>query len=313
MLITPLRLPLRSVAFIRTAFLLLTLPFQSMAQTAPAKQDWLQLFNGKDLTGWDAKIAGYPLNENVGNTFRVENGMLRIAYDQYSRFDKKYGHLYYNKPFSHYILRFEYRFTGDQVPGGDTWNIRNSGVMIHSQSAQSMGLKQDFPISLEVQLLGGLAKVGETKHTRHTANLCTPGTQVFMDGKLNTAHCIDSKSKTYNGDQWVSVEVVVLGDSLIRHLIDGEIVLAYQNAQIGGGYVNKQYDFAQAGVPNPQEWAARDGTPLAAGYIALQSESHPIDFRNIELLNLKGCTDPKAANYKSHYTVSDKSQCIYRR
>ena len=288
-------------------FFLLTLPFQSLAQTAPAKQDWLPLFNGKDLTGWDVKIAGYALNENVGNTFRVENGMLRIAYDQYDRFDKRYGHLYYNKPFSHYILKFEYRFTGDQVPGGDAWNVRNSGVMIHSQSAQSMGLKQDFPISLEVQVLGGLDK-GE----RHTANLCTPGTQVFMDGKLNTAHCIDSKSKTYNGDQWVTVEVIVLGDS-IRHVIDGETVLAYQNAQIGGGYVSKLYSFKQANVPNPEEWAAKDGTPLTTGYIALQSESHPIDFRNIELLNLKGCMDPKATNYKSYYSVSDKSQCIYKR
>ncbi len=278
----------------------------SFAQTKPTKQDWLQLFNGKDLTGWDAKIAGYPLNENIGNTFRVEDGMLRIAYDQYGRFDKKYGHLYYNKPFSHYILKFEYRFTGDQVPGGDAWNVRNSGVMIHSQSAQSMGLKQDFPISLEVQVLGGL-----DKGQRHTANLCTPGTQVFIDGKLNTAHCIDSKSKTYHGDQWVAVEVVVLGDS-IRHLIGGETVLAYNHAQVGGGYVSKQYDFAQAGVPNPAEWAAKDGTPLTAGYIALQSESHPIDFRNIELLNLKGCMDPKATNYKPHYTVSDKSQCVYK-
>ena len=309
----PRRWPFLPTALIQIALLFLTLPFQSLAQTKTAKQDWLQLFNGKDLTGWDVKIAGYPLNENVGNTFRVEDGMLRIAYDQYDRFDKKYGHLYYNKPFSHYILKFEYRFTGDQVPGGDTWNIRNSGVMIHSQSAQSIGLKQDFPISLEVQVLGGLAKVGETKHTRHTANLCTPGTQVFMDEKLNTAHCIDSKSKTYNGDQWVAVEVVVLGDSLIQHLIDGETVLAYNHAQVGGGYVSKQYDFAQAGVPDPQAWAAKDGTPLTSGYIALQSESHPIDFRHIELLNLKGCMDPKATNYKTHYTVSDKSQCVYKR
>ena len=293
-------------SFVWAVLFSLTLPLVSRAQTTPAKQDWLQLFNGKDLTGWDVKIAGYPLNDNVGNTFRVENGMLRIAYDQYSRRDQKYGHLYYKQPFSHYILKFEYRFTGNQVPGGDAWNVRNSGVMIPSQSAQSVGLKQDFPISLEVQVLGGL-----DKGDRHTANLCTPGTQVFMDGKLNTAHCIDSKSKTYNGDQWVAVEVVVLGDS-IRHLIDGETVLAYQKAQIGGGYVSKQYDFVQANVPNPQAWAAKDGTPLTTGYIALQSESHPIDFRNIELLNLKGCMDPKATNYKSRYTVSDKSQCVYK-
>lgn len=300
------------VAALRVVFLLAT-SFGTFAQTAPVKQDWLQLFNGKDLTGWDVKIAGYPLNENVGNTFRVEDGMLRIAYDQYNRFDKRYGHLYYKEPFSHYVLRFEYRFTGNQVPGGDAWNVRNSGVMIHSQSAQSMGLKQDFPISLEVQVLGGLGKGRHAGPPRHTANLCTPGTQVFMDGKLNTAHCIDSKSRTYHGDQWVAVEVVVLGDSLIRHVIGGETVLTYQNAQIGGGYVSQQYDFVRANVPNPQQWAAKAETPLSTGYIALQSESHPIDFRHIELLNLKGCMDLRATNYKAQYTVPDRSQCVYSR
>jgi hypothetical protein len=299
----------RSFLFVLLFGMALTIgmPSQTHAQPSPAKQDWLQLFNGKDLTGWDVKIAGYPLNDNVGNTFRVENGMLRIAYDQYEQFDKRYGHLYYKKPFSHYIMKFEYRFTGDQVPGGDTWNVRNSGVMIHSQSAQSMGLKQDFPISLEVQVLGGLGK-----GARPTANLCTPGTQVYMDGKLTTAHCIESSSNTYDGDQWVAVEVMVMGDS-IQHIINGKIVLAYQKAQVGGGYVSKDYDFVRAGVPNPQEWAAKDGTALTSGYIALQSESHPIDFRHIELLNLKGCMDPKATNYKAYYKVSDKSLCTYKR
>lgn len=282
--------------------------FSALAQTGATDNDWISLFNGKDLTGWDAKIAGYPLNDNVGKTFRAENGLLRIAYDKptYNRFDGKYGHLYYRKPFSHYILRFDYRFQGEQVPGGDDWNVRNSGVMIHSQSAQSVELKQAFPVSLEVQLLGGLGK-----GPRHTANLCTPGTQVYIDGKLNTQHCIDSDSKTYDGDQWVSVEVIVLGDS-VRHLIDGKTVLAYGKTQIGGGYVSTDYDWAKAGITNPAEWIRRANTALTEGYIALQSESHAIDFRNIKLLDLKGCTDPKAKNYKAYYKESDPKACRYK-
>lgn len=288
------------------SYLLLFFALANVVMGQP-KEDWLPLFNGKDLTGWDVKIAGYPLNDNVGNTFRAEDGMLRIAYDQYKTFDGKYGHLYYNKPFSHYILRFTYRFQGNQVPGGDSWNVRNSGVMIHSQSAQSMGLKQAFPVSLEVQTLGGLGT-----GPRATANLCTPGTQVYMDGKLNTAHCIDSESKTYDGDQWVTVEVIVLGDS-IRHVIDGKTVLAYQKAQIGGGYVSQDYDWAKGQVANPDYWIKKDGTPLTEGYIALQSESHAIDFKNVELLNLKGCMDPKALNYKKYYVESDQTKCTYKR
>ncbi|WP_128546811.1 3-keto-disaccharide hydrolase [Larkinella soli] len=285
----------------------LLLSLSALAQSDPGKEEWVQLFNGKDLKGWDIKIAGHEVNDNYKNTFRVENGMLRIAYDQYKTFDNKYGHIYYEKPFSYYILRFEYRFLGEQVPGGANWNVRNSGVMIHSQSARSLGRDQDFPISLEIQTLGGLGK-----GVRHTANLCTPGTIVEMNGKVNPAHCIDSQSKTYDGDQWVTVTAVVLGDSIIHHIIEGDTVLTYEKPKVGGGYVSRQYDFASGKVANPEEWMKKDNTPLREGFIALQSESHAIDFRKVELLNLKGCMDRKALNYKAYYKVNDRESCRYR-
>jgi hypothetical protein len=275
------------------------------AQTAA---DWQSLFNGRDLTGWDIKIAGQPLNDNFRNTFRVEDGMLRIVYDQYAQFDGKFGHLYYQTPFSHYRLRFQYRFTGTQTPGGAAWNVRNSGVMIHSQSAKSVDFRQDFPVSLEVQLLGGLGK-----GTRHTGNLCTPGTIVDVGGRNNPAHCIDSDSKTYDGDRWVTMEVVALGDSIIHHLVEGDTVLTYTRPRIGEGFVSQPYDWKSAGfeAASGEAWAKKDGSPLGSGYIALQAESHPIDFRRIELLNLKGCMDPKAKNYKVFYREPDKAACRY--
>lgn len=279
----------------------------AFTQPKPKQRDWEQLFNGKDLTGWDIKIAGHQVNDNYLNTYRVEDGMIRISYDQYKTFDKKFGHMYYNKPYSHYILRFTYRFVGEQTPGGAVWNVRNSGVMVHSQSAQSNSLNQDFPVSLEIQTLGGLRK-GD----RHTANLCTPGTQVYMNGKLNPAHCIDSESKTYDGDQWVTIEAVILGDSIIHHIIEGDTVLTYERPEVGGGFVGKDYDWKTAGIDNGDEWMKRQNTPLGSGYIALQAESHPIDFRRVELLNLKGCMDPKALNYKAYFVKSDKTQCRYK-
>lgn len=280
----------------------------TLAARAQTPADWQPLFNGRDLKGWDIKIAGQPLNDNFRNTFRVEDGMLRIAYDQYPAFDGKYGHLYYQTPFSHYRLRFQYRFTGNQTPGGAAWNVRNSGVMIHSQSAKSLDFRQDFPVSLEVQVLGGLGK-----GTRHTGNLCTPGTIVDVDGKNNPAHCIDSDSKTYDGDGWVNVEVIVWGDSIIHHLVEGDTVLTYTRPRIGGGFVSPQYDWKSAGfeAASGEAWAKKDGSPLGSGYIALQAESHPIDFRRIELVNLKGCMDPKAKNYKVFYRVGDPAACRY--
>ncbi|HEV8304578.1 MAG TPA: DUF1080 domain-containing protein [Gemmatimonadales bacterium] len=273
--------------------LLLASATSALAQAAPERRDWIQLFNGRNLEGWDVKITGHDLSDNFGNTFRVEDGLLKVRYDRYEGFDGRFGHIFYRLPFSYYIVAVEYRFVGDQVAGGPSWALRNNGIMIHSQSARSMGKDQDFPISIEVQLLGG-ADSGE----RPTANLCTPGTNVVMDGKLFTPHCINSRSKTYRGDQWVRVEALVLGDSLVRHIVNGDTVLEYSKPQIGGGTVS-HFDPA----------VKQDGRPLTEGYIALQSESHPIDFRKVEILDLVGCMDPKASNYKSYYIHSDPASC----
>ena len=240
------------------------------ASSQSGKEEWISLFNGKNIDGWDVKITGHDLNDNYKNTFRVENGILKVSYDGYAEFGNRFGHIFYKKAFSYYRLRVEYRFTGEQVKGGEGWALRNSGAMLHCQSAASMAKNQDFPISAEAQFLGG-----DGTNERHTSNLCTPGTHVVMNDKLVTDHCLESNSKTYHGDQWVTAEFLVLGDSLIQHILEGKVVMEYSKPQIGGGVVNN-YDPA----------AKTDGKILTGGYIALQSESHPIEFRKVELLDL---------------------------
>ncbi len=281
----------------------------SCKEKRPNQEIWQPLFNGKDLLDWEIKFANYDLNFNLNNTFRVEDSMIRISYDDYNTFDDSYAHIYYNKPFSYYKLRFYYRFLGDQVSGGETWNIRNSGIMLHSQSARSNDFGQFFPVSIEIQLLGGLGK-----EMRTTGNLCTPGTAVEIDGKINYRHCIKSTSATYHGDQWVKGEVIVLGGESITHIIENDTVLKYQLPQIGGGFTNPRMgdqDWLSRGVESKDYWIAKEGEVLIDGYIALQAESHPIDFKNIEILNLCGCMDPKAKNYKSYFIKSDNRLCIY--
>lgn len=276
----------------------------------PTAEEWQSLFNGKDLSGWDIKMAGFPVGENFRNTWRVQDSMIRISYDDYEQFDDAYGHMYYQQPFSHYKLRFDYRFTGEQTPGGANWNVRNSGVMVHSQSAASNEMGQHFPVSIELQLLGGLSDGKK----RTTGNLCSPGTAVVMGDTINYNHCIRSTSDTYHGDQWVHAEMIVLGDSTIIHLIEGDTVLQYDKPQIGGGFTNinqTQADWEGFGITQMEDWVKQAGTLLGEGYIALQAESHPIDFKNIELLNLVGCKDPKAKNYKSYFVKADNSQCEY--
>lgn len=267
----------------------------SFGQKKANEEVWEKLFNGKNLDGWDVKIRGRELNDNYLNTFRVEDGKMIVRYDEYTEFKQQYGHIFYKNDYAYYKIAVEYRFVGDQAPKGEGWAWRNSGIMVHGQSAASMGKDQDFPISIEVQLLGGDGKV------RTTCNLCTPGTNVVIDGKLIKTHCINSTSKTYNGDQWVRAEVLVLGDSLIRHFVNGEKVLEYNKPQMGGGNVSGNDPALMI-----------DGKLLDHGSISLQSESHPVEFRKVELLNLQGCTDPKATNYKSYYVKPDNTTCVYR-
>jgi hypothetical protein len=259
-------------------------------------EQWESMFNGKDLSNWTVKIRNHPVGVNFGNTFRVEDGKIVVRYDAYEKFDERFGHLFYNKPYGYYRIRLEYRFIGEQAKEGPGWAYRNSGIMVHGQTPQTMGLNQDFPVSIEVQLLGG-----NGKEKRTTCNLCTPGTNVEMNGKLFTPHCINSNSATYHGDQWVTAEVLVLGDSVIRHYANGIEVLSYQKPQIGGGNVSGQ----------DKEFGV-SGQLLQRGSISLQSESHPVEFRKIEILNLEGCMDPKAVNYKSYYIKSVPSSCKYK-
>ncbi|MGZ0015296.1 3-keto-disaccharide hydrolase [Yeosuana sp. AK3] len=230
-------------------------------------ENWILLFNGKDLTGWTAKISGYPLGDNFYNTFRVENGILKVSYDGYDNFDDSFGHLFYERPFSNYILKLQYRFVGQQIKGGQDWAKKNSGVMIHSQSPESMDLNQAFPVSLEVQLLGGIEKPIE----RSTGNLCTPGMHVTINDTFTTEHCIPSSGPTFYGDEWIDLEIEAHHDSLIIHRINGKDVIKYSKPIFGGEF-NTNF---------------QEGNPVKGGYISLQSESHPIEFKNIKLLELK--------------------------
>ena len=250
--------------------LLIALTLVSPAVAQDGKDEWVPLFNGKDLAGWTPKITGFALGENHADTFRVEDGLLKVRYDQYKSFDGKFGHLFYKDKFSHYVARIEYRFVGDQCPGGPGWAVRNSGLMFHCQDPKTMRKEQEFPVSIEAQFLGGPEK-GE----RTTNNLCTPGTNVVMGGELITRHCTNSESKTYRGDGWVTVEIEVRGAGKVTHRVEGETVLEYEQPQ----YDPRDADGAKL---------IKDKKLLIEeGYLSLQAESHPVDFRKVDIKVLK--------------------------
>lgn len=266
-------------------FILLFISCSNQSQTSQhaSEEEWVELFNGENLDGWTVKITHHELDDNYANTFRVENGHLINRYDGYENFDTQFGHIYYKDPFSYYRLIAEYRFTGEQVEGGPGWAFMNNGIMFHSQPPDSVTLDQEFPNSIEFQLLG----VENDSTQRTNGNVCTPGTHIVMDGELITQHCSSSNGPTNLGSEWVTAELIAYGDSLIQHKINGEMVLEYTQPQLD------------------------DGTPLTGGYIAVQSESYPTEFRSIRVLNLEGCMDETASNYKSYYVKSKPGDCMY--
>jgi len=257
--------------FVRITLFLLLVSCSGPRQVAK-EEDWISLFNGTDLNGWSVKVHHHEMGVNFGNTFRAEEGMIKVRYDQYGSFNDQFAHLYYKEPLSHFHLKLDYRFTGNQQQGAPDYTMLNSGVMFHSQDPRSMLKGQDWPISVEMQFLAGL---GDGK-PRPTGNMCSPGTEIVYQGKKYNGHCLNSTSKTYDKDEWVHAELIVLGDSLITHVINGDTVLQYSKPSMGGGFI-KGYDTA----------VFKPAMPLKSGYIALQSEGHPIDFKNIRLKRLR--------------------------
>jgi len=239
--------------------------------SSETQENWQKLFNGKDLENWMVKIHHHELGDNYANTFRVKDSVIQVNYDGYKTFEERYGHLFYKEPFSSYHLKFKYRFTDQWMEDAPSYTYRNSGVMFHSQDPSSILKDQDWPISVEFQLLAR-EKNGEA---RPTGNMCSPGTEVFYKDEMDSRHCINSSSATYAWDQWVNAELIVYSDSLVIHKINGEKVLEYTKPQIGGGVANG-YD------PNIKT----NGKALLEGYIGLQAEGQGVEFKDLKIKKL---------------------------
>ena len=258
------------------------------------RRDWIQLFDGKSLDGWVPKITGYPLEKTTPTPSASSTAPCRRRPTGPRRREQIRPSFL---PTSEVLLLHRRR----RVPLHRRAGGRRSRLG-HSQQwpdvAQPVAAIDvegpGFPISVEVQLLGGLPN----GKPQSTANMCSPGTQVFIDGTMVKGHCLDSKSQTYAGDQWVRVEVAVRGGERLIHKVEGQTVLEYEKPTIGGGEVNK-FDPA----------VKVDGTLLTDGYIEIQGESHPTEFRKIEVLNLSGCMDSKSPKSKSYYVHQSDGAC----
>ena len=249
----------------KTLLKILSITSLFMISCESEEDNWVSLFDGESLDGWEIKIAGFGLNDNYNDTFGIGDGTLKVSYDNYDSFDKEFGHIFYTKKkFKNYHLKIDYKFYGEHIRN-ESWSFKNSGVMLHSEHPNQMFIDQGFPVSIEAQFLGGSGK-GE----RPTLNMCSPGTEVDIDGQQASLHCVNSKSKTFHEDNWVSVDLIVYSDSIVHQVIGKDTVISYSNIKYGGEYLSDNF-------------LNKIGEPLKEGYISLQSEGHPIEFKNIRI------------------------------
>ena len=238
------------------------------ASAAQAQDGWRPLFDGRSLDGWTVKIHGHEVGDNYRGTFSVADGAIRVSYGGYQTFDQRFGHLFYNTPFKAYRLRLSYRLLGPSLPDAPTWAHSNSGVMFHSQSPQSIPKDQLWPVSLEFQFLGRM-----TAEDRPTGAVCTPGTTVAVAGVRTHQHCIASTGPTIPNGTWTEAELEVTPAGEVTHRINGQVVHRYTAPELD-----------PADATTAKLIAERGGAlALDGGYIALQSEGHPVEFRDIRI------------------------------
>lgn len=248
--------------------------------------DWIRIFNGKDLEGWVKKIRTHPVGEDPYNTWYVKDSLLWVDYSKYTApFNYRFGHMAYEKrKFSYFLLRAVYQFWGSQPPTAPSEGKQNNGLMFHSESMSAMARDAQFPASAEVQLLGE----NNNQNTEGTtANFCCVGATMVVNGNRIDG-CWKAAPRNIKGLPWVKVEVLILADSVGKHMVEGDTVMRYTKIL-----------------------AKRDGKPLREGYIAIQAESAPTYFKTLEVLDLEGCTDPKAVNFRSYFIKSNPSECQY--
>lgn len=238
---------------------------------APAQPRWERIFDGKRLAGWTPKIVGQAPGEDALGMFVVRGGAIRVSHANYRKFAGEFGHLFWKAPLKAYRLRLEYRFFGRSLPGIADWQASNSGIMVDAQAPATMTRDQPFPVSLEFQLLGSPRPANEP-----TGAVCTPGTTIVYAGKRDLRHCIQSSGPILPNGRWVRAEVEVLPDGHVTHRTNGKAVMSYDAPELDASDADAKPLIAAAG-----------GTlALRGGYIALQSEGHPVEFRNIELQRL---------------------------
>jgi hypothetical protein len=191
--------------------------------------DPVQLFNGKDLSGWRAVFDDPTTKTN--EAWKIDKGVLRaMAIGK--------GYIRTEVPYADYKFHVEWRWP--KGPG-------NSGVVLHIVGGDRVWPK-GFEAQLKSEHAGDIVMFADARGTRAAIGE-KPG-----EPKTTRLERIGPSRENPAGE-WNSYDIVSSGGTVTLSA-NGEEVNHMSNA-----------------VPN-------------AGYIALQTEGTPIEFRNITLTTL---------------------------
>jgi len=255
------------------AVLGLTVACTSSARAKSRSEGWIQLFNGKDFSGWYIYLSGQERNYDPDEVFTVKDGVLHIYKNTKDQGPAPLGYLSTEIAYSHYHLRFQYKW-GKKRFGSRAQEKRNSGLMYHGVGPDGVHQKT-WPRSLECQVqehdTGGVICIAGARCTvsidpevpgRHRVRGQylpaeeggVPSTSTFWSIKNGTHDTLEG---------WNTVEVIVMGNDYAVYIVNGQV----------NHRLTRLEQKSDSG-----EWV-----PLTAGKILLQAELAEVYFRNIEI------------------------------
>ncbi len=299
----------------------------------PNDSNWIQMLRKGDtkLSDWTPKIQGHAAGENPYNSFsygETSDGQPRlIVTDTVSNTSSYgYGHLFYKTAYSDYIVRAKYHFpTKESFAGGaGSWTIQNNGLMLHCQSAASMDKGQDYPKSIENQLIGYWSYGDGSPPNTTTSNLCLVNTSVNYHGQWYSDgtghHCTQSKFHSLAYD---SSTTPAKGANSTNATWPGKDIWEYAMDRVIDStsmtfYMRSRPDTAwdsvlgvtqiRLGLTNTSSGPGST-TALGSGYISIQMEGTSTEFASIEVLNLVGCMTKTDTAYRAYFIKDDPKQC----
>ena len=243
---------------------------------------WVDLFNSKDLSGWDTYLGpdlnddGKPLtniplglNNDPRKVFTVidENGekVIRIS-------GENWGAIITKQEYANYHLQLQFKWGkllwGQKRKG----NKKDSGLLYHSvgkYGADYMAWMRAQEFQVEEGTCGdywgcagGAATIPVTNRTDKEFVYTPNGSLLtFNEGGENGRHCIRQAVNENKSGEWNTLDLYCHGDTSI-HVVNGKVAMVlYHNSQIDNGKF----------------------TTLAKGKIQLQSEGAEIFYRKIRM------------------------------